>query len=303
MFTWVVISLAAGTMLLLAIAMSFILGWANQAFHVEVDPKIIQVNDVLPGANCGGCGYVGCNEYAEAVVLNGESVSKCPVGGASCAEAVAAVMGVEVEQSWPYKAVIHCGADFDQRKGRMDYVGEKTCSAANVISGIQGCTYGCLGFGDCVVACTFDAMLLKNGLPEVIYDKCTGCGACAAACPRNIITMVPFKAERIMVVACCNKDFGGEVKAVCEVGCIGCKACTKVNDLLEMDGNLPVLNYDVYDPAATDFSDALHKCPMDSLVFVGTPTEADKQAVADEEIPDRVEADFKTTADEAEWRG
>lgn len=303
MFTWVVIGLAAGTMLVLALAMSFVLGWANQAFHVEVDPKIVEVDTALPGANCGGCGYVGCAEYAEAVVLQGEAVTKCPVGGASTAAALARIMGVEVEQSWPYKAVIHCGADFSQRKGRRDYVGEKTCTAANVISGIQGCTYGCLGFGDCVEVCNFEAIFMKKGLPEVVYDMCTGCGACAEVCPRNIITMVPFKTDRIMVVACSNNDFGGEVKAVCEIGCTGCKSCSKVNPLFEMEGNLPVLNYDAYDPDDADFSEALHKCPMDSLVFVGTPTQSHKDAVADEELPDRVQADFKTTVDDAEWRG
>ncbi len=301
--TIVIIALAATTMLILAIAMSFVLGWANQAFHVEVDPKIVKVNDVLPGANCGGCGYVGCNDYAEAVVLTGESVTKCPVGGSSCASSIADILGVEVEDSWPYKAVIHCAADETQRKGRLEYKGEKTCAAANVIAGIQGCTYGCLGFGDCVEACNFDAMELSKALPRVLYEACTGCGACAKVCPRNIITMAPFKAEQMLVIACSNADFGAEVKAVCEIGCIGCKLCAKANDLFSMEGNLPVLDYDRYDPSTADFTEALDKCRMESLITVGVPSAAQKEAVADEELPERIEADFKTTVDDTEWRG
>ncbi len=301
--TIVVVSLAAGTMLLLAVAMSFVLGWANNAFHVEVDPKIVQCNEVLPGANCGGCGYVGCNEYSEAIVLNGESVTKCPVGGASCAEGLAQIMGVEVEQTWPFKAVVHCAATFSQRLLRNTYHGEQTCAAANVISGIQGCTYGCLGFGDCVEACNFSAIFMKEGVPEVVYDPCTGCGACAEVCPRNIITMVPFKTSEMLVIACSNNDFGAEVKKVCTIGCTGCKACTKANDLFTMEGNLPVLNYDAYDPDAVDFSLALDRCKMESLVWVGVPTAEHIEATKDMEVPDKIEADFKTTVDDTEWRG
>ena len=112
MLTWIVILLAAGTMVLLAVVMSIVLGWANRAFHVEVDPRVVAIQDVLPDANCGGCGYVGCNEYAGAIVKNNAPPNLCTVGGAGCIAAIAEVLGVEVEETWPYRAVVHCAASY-----------------------------------------------------------------------------------------------------------------------------------------------------------------------------------------------
>jgi len=299
--TVLLIILAAGAMLILAVLMSFILGWANKTFHVPEDPKLTQVKEALPGANCGGCGYAGCDEYAEAVVAGQAPPDLCSVGGASCAQAIASILGLEVEKSWPYRAVVHCNATWDDRRQRNPYEGEQTCAAANLVAGVQGCTYGCLGLGDCVTACKFDAIHIVDGLATVDYDACVGCKACAAACPRNIISMVPFKAEQMVVIKCSNQDFGKDVKAVCKVGCIGCKACARFSELIEMADNLPQINYDDYDP--DKLTEALEKCPMKSLVYVGTPSEKDLAAVADEELPDVVQADFKTTVDDTEWRG
>jgi len=294
--------LAAGVLVLLAVGMAYVLGWANVAFHVEVDPKYEAVMDALPGANCGGCGYVGCSEYAEAVVEGKADVSLCAPGGAGCAKRLAEIMGVEVSQTYPYRAVVHCVARQTQRLQRTEYHGEQTCAAANLVADVQGCIYGCLGLGDCERACDYDAIHILDGLAVVDYEKCIGCKACARVCPRNIITMIPFKAERVLVVGCSNLDFGPDVTAVCEVGCIGCKACSKKANLTTMQGNLPEINYEEYDPD-WDFSVALEKCPRESLVFVGKPTEKDLSAVVEEDLPERVTADFETTVDKTGWRG
>ncbi len=145
---------------------------------------------------------------------------------------------------------------------------------------------------------------MVDGLPQIDYDKCVGCKACARACPRNIITIVPFKAEHMLVVACSNQDTAGDVRAVCMVGCLGCGACTRVApDLIAMDGAVPQINYDNYDPTDELLEKVLEKCPRKRLLFVGRPTEEDLAAVADEELPERIQADFKTTVDDTEWRG
>ena len=300
----IVVILAAGTMLVLAVFMACVLGWANRTFHVEVDPRINAVNGALPGVNCGGCGYVGCNEYAEAVVAGDVPLDKCTVGGADCAADLARILGVELKESFPYRPVVHCAATTEKRLKLNEYRGEPGCAAANIISGVQGCTYGCLGLGDCQSACDFDAIHVVAGLAAVDYDKCVGCGACERACPRHIISMLPFKSEQMLVVECSNHDFGKDVRAVCKVECIGCKACSRLNELFQIDDNLPRIDYDSYDPDKTgELAPALDKCPMKRLVYVGEPTEKDLAAVADHEAPDLVRDEFKTTVDDTEWHG
>jgi len=288
---WFIMGLAAATMALLATTMAGVLGWADRAFHVRVDPLVEAVNAALPGANCGGCGYVGCREYAEAIVRGEVAVNLCAVGGPSCASEIAAIMGVEVDESWPLKAVVHCAATRSQRLGRREYRGVQTCAAASMVSGVQGCTYGCLGFGDCVAACDYHAIEVVDGLARVRYENCIGCRACADACPRNIISMLPFKSEQMLVVACCNRDAGKDVMRVCKVGCIGCKLCDKNSDLIRMSGNLPEIEYDRYDPVngAAPFSVAVEKCPMESLVYVGGWTDSDLAATTSERTREPVE--------------
>jgi electron transport complex protein RnfB len=302
----IAILFSVGLMLLLALGAAYVLGWANVFFHVPVDPKAEACLAVLPGANCGGCGYVGCAEYAAAVATGKVEVTLCVPGGESCAHKLAAITGVSVVQTFPYRPVVHCAATYPDRLQRKPYRGEPTCNAANLIAGVQGCTYGCLGLSDCIRACNYDAIHVVNGLATVDYTKCVGCKACAKACPRNLITMVPFKAERMLVIACSNQDAGQAVKEVCTVGCIGCKACAKVNpELFAMKGNLPAFNYDKYDPEKSkpDLAALVDRCPRRSLVYVGKPSPEDLAAVKDEKLPTEVRADFKTTVDDTEWHG
>jgi len=266
----VTIILSAAVLGVLAVAAGYVLGWANRVFHVDVDAKMEAILRALPGANCGACGFLGCAEYAEAVAKGEAEVNLCIPGGVRCAQSLARIMGVEVSETYPYRAVVHCAAREDQRLQRAEYQGEPTCAAANLVTHVQGCTYGCLGLGDCVQACKYDAIHIIRGLATVDYGKCIGCKACMRACPRNIITMVPFRCDEMLVVACSNQDSGRDVKAICEVGCLGCKACTRNNNLIEMDGNLPRINYDKYDPQI-NFESIIEKCPSETLVLVGEP--------------------------------
>lgn len=300
----VTIGLAASTMLAMALVFSYVLGWANKKFAVEIDSRVEAVIDALPGANCGGCGFLGCSDYAVAVVADGAPVNKCPVGGTACATAVANIMGVEVGESLPYRPIVHCGAKKEDRLGRAPYIGEQRCASANLVAGIQGCTYGCLGFGDCERACNYSAIHVVDGLAVVDYDACIGCGACAKVCPRNLITITPFRAERIMAVTCANKDKGKDVMAVCNVGCIGCKACSRVSNVITIQDNLSVIDYDSYTAECLpDLMKACEKCPRNRLVFVGKPTPEEAEAASKIATVDVVEPDFKTTVDDTEWRG
>lgn len=302
--TWVTIGLSAGTLLGMAIVLTSVLGWANKKFHVDVDERVLAVIDELPGANCGGCGYVGCGEYAEAVVLEQEEVNLCTVGGPGCAQAVAGIMGVEVGALLPYRPIIHCGAHLEDRLGRSEYRGEMRCVAANLVTDVQGCTYGCLGFGDCARVCQFDALHVIDGLATVDYEKCVGCGACAKVCPRNIITITPFKTDRVLAVSCSNKDKGKDVTAVCTVGCIGCGQCARTSKLFKIENNLSTIDYDAYTAdCLPEVLEACNKCKRQRLVFVGKPTPDDLEKTKDQELPDIVAPDFKTTVDDMEWRG
>jgi len=300
----VMILLAAGTMLVLTVLAGHLLGWAEKTFHVHVDPKLEAIMAALPGANCGGCGRVGCSEYAVAVFKGELPVNKCAVGGVSCAAALAEILGMELKETWPYRPAVHCGATRRQRLRRHEYHGEQTCGGANLLAGVQGCAYGCLGLADCERSCDFGAIDVVDGLARVDYTRCVGCGACERSCPRHIISMIPFKADRMLVVACSNKDFGKDVKAVCNVGCLGCGACSRVHGLFKIQDNISRIDYDTYDPDKTqDLKAAIEKCPMKRLVFIGKPSERDLAAVADKELPEIVQPDFKTTVDETEWRG
>ncbi|MCP4378766.1 MAG: electron transporter RnfB, partial [bacterium] len=194
----------------------------------------------------------------------------------------------------------------DNRLGRNEYNGEQACTAANMVAGVQGCTYGCMGFGDCGAVCNFDAINVVDGLATVDYDKCVGCGACEKICPRHIISMRPFKVTQMLAVTCANNDFGKDVKGVCKVGCIGCKACGRASEMFSFNENdfIPTLDYNQYDPEQMDdLQVALDKCPQKRLLMVGNPTERDLAATADQETPEIAKPDFETTVDKTDWHG
>jgi Na+-translocating ferredoxin:NAD+ oxidoreductase RNF subunit RnfB len=213
-----------------------ILYFVAQKFKVIEDPKIDEVSEALPAANCGGCGFAGCRAFAEALVSQGKEKGNldglnCPVGGNEGMANVAKILGLEVEVKDPLIAVVRCNGSFANTPKKVIFEGATSCAFAhNLFSGEGGCAYGCLGLGDCVKACNFDAIFMdsETGLP-VVNDKCVACGACVTACPRSIIELRPKgKKDRRIFVSCVNKEKGGPAKKNCEVACIGCGKCVKV---------------------------------------------------------------------------
>jgi len=263
-------SVLSGPAVLFALALLFALGLtiASVRFRVEQDPRIDQIEQLLPGANCGSCGYAGCAAFAKAVVEGNAPVNACPVGGPEMVEKLARIMGVQFQVNVRTRPVVHCTAKTHHRKGRKPYLGVQRCSEANVIAGVQGCTWGCLGFGDCVEACQFDALHMEQGSPVFDYAKCTSCGACVKACPRNLIEMIPFTSETVLVVGCSSRDPARVVREVCQVGCIGCGACARVSDVFGMDRNLARIDYDKYQDIQS-LQKAYEKCPAAALVVFG----------------------------------
>lgn len=204
----------------------------SKKFHVEEDPRIEQVNEVLPGANCGGCGYPGCSGFARACV-EAENMDGlfCTVGGNETMLKVADLLGRTAVQSEPKVAVVRCNGTCEARPKVNRYDGATSCAiAAATYGGETGCSFGCLGMGDCTLSCGFDAIKMNplTGLPEVDEEKCTACGACVKACPKMIIELRKKgpKSRRIYV-SCVNKEKGGVAKKACDNACIGCSKCFK----------------------------------------------------------------------------
>jgi len=204
------------------------LAMANRKFSVEVDPREILINDCLPGANCGACGYPGCSGYAAAVCEGEAAIGQCPVGGKKVSDKIAIIMGEEAVEFEPRIARVLCAGGKEECGLRYFYAGIPSCRAANLIaSGAKACTYGCLEMGDCVPVCPFGAIRMgENGLPIIDEERCVACGKCVEACPRKIISLIP-KSCRV-VIECSSHDRAPEVRRVCKVGCIACRACEKV---------------------------------------------------------------------------
>ncbi|MGA1847055.1 RnfABCDGE type electron transport complex subunit B [Deferribacter abyssi] len=200
---------------------------ASKKFSVEKDPRIEDVNELLPGANCGGCGYPGCSALAEAIVSGDTPPTACPVGGAELAEKIGELLGLEVGTTVKKVAKIKCKGGHNECPSKYDYYGPLDCHAIVLLGGgNKGCIYGCVGGGSCVKACNFDALKMgENGIPVVDEDKCTACGLCVKACPRNLIELIDV--EKRYLVTCSSKDKGVETKKVCSVGCIACRLCAK----------------------------------------------------------------------------
>jgi RnfABCDGE-type electron transport complex B subunit len=249
-----------------------LLAFAGQKFAVAEDPRIEDIANVLPGANCGGCGFPGCRNFAEAVVEGKARVDGCPVGRAAVAAAVAAIMGVETSaDTEPKVARVYCQGSKDVAQDKSVYRGMEDCAAAAALNGggHKACASGCLGLGSCVRACTFGAISIRDGVATVDTDACTGCGRCVAACPKALIMLAP-KSKSVHVL-CRNTERGAVARKQCQTACIGCRACVRVcpTGAITVDNNLASIDYGRCDSCGA----CVEKCPTKCLVREGAQVE------------------------------
>lgn len=219
------------------------LGMASKKFAVPIDERVESIKENLPGANCGGCGFAGCEAFAKSIVSGESSPSGCPVSNSSQVKAIAQIMGIRAEIGERKTALIKCKGNNMNAKMRYDYTGITDCQDAHLINGgPKACAYGCLGFGNCQKSCSFDAITMVDGLAVIDKEKCKACGSCVLVCPRQIIYIGSY--ETTYHVDCNSKDKGKDVKASCKVGCIGCGLCIKQCevDAIAMSSNVAVID-------------------------------------------------------------
>ena len=278
----------------IAVIFGLILAFAAKIFEVETDPRLPEIQSALAGANCGGCGYPGCAGCAEAI-LNGKApVTACAPAGADGAAKIAAIMGVEAAAGEKKVAHVICNGGENCVK-RFDYVGTPSCLAATkVAAGPTACQFGCLGFGECVKACQFDAIHINDkGVAEVDKEKCTNCGACREACPRKIIVEVPYKQQ--VFVNCNNKEKGPQVTKVCANSCIACGMCERTckKDAIHVVNNVAVIDYD----KCVNCKMCAKACPKNAIEPIPTPEEKEKFKAAQKAAAERAAAAKKAAAE------
>lgn len=226
------------------ILIGLFLGLSGEKLKVEVDEKEVAVREALPGNNCGGCGYAGCDGLAAAIAKGEAPANGCPVGGEAVAQQIAEIMGVEIEAGVRKAAFVKCSGNCNVAKNNYAYSGAIDCQMAAMVTngGPKACNYGCLGLGSCVKACEFGGISIVDGVAVIDRDKCKGCGQCVAACPKNLIEIRPITG--IANVVCSSKDKGKAVMDVCTVGCIGCTLCEKQCEVgaITMVDNIPVID-------------------------------------------------------------
>lgn len=242
----------------LGLLMGALLALASKLFAVKKDEKAEAIKECLPGANCGGCGYSGCDAYAAAVSAGDAPVNKCSVGGAEASSKIAQIMGVDAGEQVRMRAQVMCSGTGEYAKKKYIYEGIDDCVAASKIGGgDKMCKNGCIGLGTCVRACPFDAIVVENGVAAVDYSKCKGCGICVSACPKGIIKLIPFDAKHW--VGCMSVDDGKNTRKVCDVGCISCKLCQKncPAGAINVDNFVASIDYD----KCTGCDICTDKCP------------------------------------------
>lgn len=243
-------------------------------FKVEEDPRIDEVEKMLPGANCGGCGFAGCRGMSEALVRK-EDISDlyCPVGGGECMKMIAGYLGKASAEREPMVAVVRCAGSCENRPRTNVFDGASSCLiASSLYAGNTGCSFGCLGLGDCAVKCEFGALSINptTGLPEVDEEKCTACGACVKACPKRIIELRKKAPKgRKVYVSCVNKEKGAVARKACKVACIGCGKCAKACpfEAITVESNLAYIDY----TKCKMCRKCVTECPTGAIVEFGFP--------------------------------
>jgi electron transport complex protein RnfB len=239
-----------------------LLAVASKLFHVEVDPKVVEVRAALPGANCGACGYPGCDGMANAIATGKAPVNGCPVCNDEAYAKIAAIMGSEAAVGEKMVAHVLCHGCESVSTKKYDYSGVSDCKAAAIVQGgNKSCDKGCLGFGNCVQVCAFGAIEIVDGVAVIDKEKCTSCGKCIEECPKGVIELVPYSQN--VIVDCKNTDFGKAVKDVCKVGCIGCKICEKncEFDAIHVVNNIAKIDY----TKCTQCMVCVQKCPTKAI--------------------------------------
>ena len=243
-----------------------LLGVASIKFKVEVDEREEAVLAALPGNNCGGCGFPGCSGLAAAIAKGEAAVNTCPVGGEAVGNAIAEIMGVEAGESIKQVAYVHCQGSCDKTRVDYDYSGVQDCRMLSFVpnGGPKSCNYGCLGYGTCAQVCPFGAIKVENGIAVVDKDACKACGKCVEACPKNLISLVPYSSKYI--VSCKSAEKGPVVMKACDVGCIGCQLCKKncPSDAIVMDGFLASIDQE----KCTQCGTCVEKCPKKAILQV-----------------------------------
>ncbi|GAA3002727.1 Fe-S cluster domain-containing protein [Prevotella corporis] len=261
----------------IALVSAVVLYITSKRFAVYEDPRLETVTEALPGANCGGCGFPGCGGMADALVKGADAGSIeglfCPVGGQKVMENVADLLGMTVEKTDPMVAVVRCNGTCENRPRIAEYNGLRTCAAIHATgAGETACGFGCLGCGDCVSACQFEAIHMnpETGLPEVDDEKCTACGACVKACPRSIIELrKKGPKNRRIYVQCVNKDKGPAAMKACKVSCIACGKCFKACkfDAITIENNLSYIDYNKCKMCRK----CVNECPTHAITALNFP--------------------------------
>jgi Na+-translocating ferredoxin:NAD+ oxidoreductase RNF subunit RnfB len=257
---------AVGTIGGLTLVLASFLVLANKKLYVQEDPRIDVVEEMLPHANCGACGYPGCRPFAEALVAGETNPGKCTVSTADGRESVAAFLGVDVTAEEKRVARLACAGGSNVARRRALYDGIETCGAAALVAGGgKACFWGCLGLADCRDACGFDAIRMnRHDLPVVDEEKCTACGDCVTACPKDLFSIHPVSHR--LWVACKSQDAGDEVLEECEVGCTACERCAMdaPSGLIRMSRNLPVVDYTRNHQTRAPIG----RCPTGAIVWI-----------------------------------